>query len=158
MLPGRIGHQYYQTHSSSTPVIYKTSSPRKNGCTTASQTSEAVFRIYFQPTAPLKKRRFIPVNTCTRNSNHADFALPNHAQTWQDCNQLNENLYSTLQSPALCAGQKGRGRHPAEGLRLPYAAPPLFNAFTLVNIYVTKEISVATCSRSNIYMTSLFKR
>ena len=62
-----------------------------------------------------------------------DFALPNPAQTWQDCNQLNENHYSTLQSPALCAGQKGQGRRPAEGLRLPYAAPPLFKAFTLVN-------------------------
>ena len=79
------------------------------------------------------KRRFLPVNTCTRNSNHADFALPNPAQTWQDCNQLNENRYSTLHSPALCAGQKGQGRRPAEGLSLPYAAPPLFKAFTLVN-------------------------
>ena len=133
MLPGRIGHQYYQTHSSSTPVLCKTSSPRKNGRTAASQTSEAVFRIYFQPPAPLQKRRFLPVNTCTRNSNHADFALPNPAQTWQDCNQLNENRYSTLHSPALCAGQNGQGRRPAERLSLPYAAPPLFKAFTLVN-------------------------
>ena len=83
--------------------------------------------------------RNILCRTCTRNSNHADFALPNPAQTWQDCNQLNENHYSTLQSPALCAGQKGQGRRPAEGLSLPYAAPPLFKAFTLVT--TTTKIS-----------------
>ena len=40
---------------------------------------------------------------------HADFALPNHAQTWQDCNQLNENLYIQLYKARRCAPDRRVG-------------------------------------------------